>query len=58
MNQLTKETLESLADENLDLAASITLTLFNQSPIMSRIRRILRKDLKMFIAELERRQLT
>ncbi len=55
MKQLTKETLESLTDENLGLAASITLTLFNQSPVISKIRRTLKEDLKMFKAELELR---
>ncbi len=54
--RITKEMLQRFPDENLELAASITLTLFNQSSFFSRTKRALGHDLKLFVTELERRQ--
>ena len=53
---LTKEMLQRLPDENLDLAASITLTLFNQAPFFSRIKRLLKRDLRLFQGEFQARK--
>ncbi len=39
MKTLTKEMVQRLPDENLELASSITLTLFNKSSFFSRAKR-------------------
>ena len=54
--RITKELLQRMSDENLELASSITLTLFNKSPFLSRVKRTLGRDLKLFVTELEKRQ--
>lgn len=54
--QITKKMARKLSDTNLEMAASIALALFNQSPGESKVRKLLRKDLKTLLAELEKRQ--
>ena len=56
MKEFTKEMLQRMSDENLELASSITLTLFNESSFFSRVKRQLGRDLKLFVTELEKRQ--
>lgn len=53
---LTKEILHNLADENLDLSASITVALFHDASFFSKARRILTRDLKLFQTEFQRRK--
>ncbi len=54
--QITEKMLQRMPDENLELASSIALTLFDTSPSFSRIKRQIGRDLKMFVTELEKRQ--
>ena len=54
--QITEEMLQRMPDENLELASSIMLTLFNTSPFFSRTKRQIGHNLKLFVTELERRQ--
>ncbi len=53
---LTDEMLHGLPDENLDLAASITLKLFEDAPLFSKAKKSLRCDLKLFLAEFKTRR--
>ena len=56
MKQFTVDALRGLASEELALAHGIVVALFHHSPWWSRVRKSLKKDLKMFATELERRE--
>jgi hypothetical protein len=51
---LTKQILQRLSDEDLDLSASITLKLFEEAT-SSKAKNLLKQDLKLFLAEFEAR---
>ncbi len=54
-DKITEEMVRRLDNENLFLASTIALSLFVSAPLFSKIKRTLRCDLKIFTAELERR---